>query len=127
MSILLTCKYDGDPIKMKALSCPQLFRHYNSMGKYFGAQGRVNPWPIFLSGRKLNFIRYFVPVIVTCKLPVIFLIISLWELLVTMEHLIKIGQRGSEISMGESVDDGRRQTDRCYTISPPCEPSAQVS
>ena len=47
------------------------------------------------------------------------------------QNLFKIGQLASEIFKFESVDDGRRWTttaaDHWYTISSPCEPSAQVS
>ena len=32
MYVLVTCKYDEDPIKMKALECSQHFPHYNPMG-----------------------------------------------------------------------------------------------
>ena len=42
MSFLVTCKFDDDLIKMKALSCPHLL-HYKSMGKIFDAQGQVTP------------------------------------------------------------------------------------
>ena len=40
--------------KMKALSCPQHFLHYKSMGKKFDAQGQVTPKRIVRSGWKLN-------------------------------------------------------------------------
>ena len=42
-------------------------------------------------------------------------------------HLIKIGQLASEIFKFEILDDDGRTTDHWYTISSPCEPSAQVS
>ena len=53
----------------------------------------------------------------------------------TYKNLIKIGQLASEIFKFESVDDGRQTTmdddgwtmDHWYTISSPCELSAQVS
>ena len=32
MVVLVTCKYEEDPIKMKALGCSQHFPHYNPMG-----------------------------------------------------------------------------------------------
>ena len=32
MDVLVTCKYEEDPIKMKALECSQHFPHYNPMG-----------------------------------------------------------------------------------------------
>ena len=32
MGVLVTYKYEEDPIKMKALECSQHFPHYNSMG-----------------------------------------------------------------------------------------------
>ena len=41
MLVLITCKFDEDPIKMKALSCPQHFLRYKSVGKFFIAQGQV--------------------------------------------------------------------------------------
>ena len=32
MNVLVTCKYEEDPIKMKALECSQHFPHYIPMG-----------------------------------------------------------------------------------------------
>ena len=32
MNVLVTFKYEEDPIKMKALECSQHFPHYNPMG-----------------------------------------------------------------------------------------------
>ena len=47
---------------------------------------------------------------------------------VMLHILIKIGQLASEIFNFKNVDDDDRRTaDHWYTISSPCEPSAQVS
>ena len=59
----------------------------------------------------------------------IFPIISLWELLVAMETRVLIWtapKLASEIFKFESVDS-RLTTGYWYSISPPCEPLAQVS
>ena len=32
MDVLVTCKYEEDPIKMKLQECSQQFPHYNPMG-----------------------------------------------------------------------------------------------
>ena len=39
MDVLVTCKYEEDPIKMKALECSQHFPHYIPMGA-IGCHGR---------------------------------------------------------------------------------------
>ena len=41
MPVLITCKFDEDPIIMKALSCLQHFFHYKPMGKIPLAQVQV--------------------------------------------------------------------------------------
>ena len=41
MDILLTCKYEEDPIKMKALECSQHFPHYTLMGAIRTMETRV--------------------------------------------------------------------------------------
>ena len=44
MDVLVTCKYEEDPIKMKALEWTQHFPHYNSMVA-METSGRI--WPNF--------------------------------------------------------------------------------
>ena len=38
---LVTCEFDDDPIKNKAIIVSTTFLHYKSMGKFFDAQGCV--------------------------------------------------------------------------------------
>ena len=40
VAVLVTCKNEKDPIKMKVLECSQHFSHYKSMGIFPEAQGR---------------------------------------------------------------------------------------
>ena len=44
MDVLVTCKYEEDPIRMKALEWTQYFPHYNSMVA-METRGRI--WPNF--------------------------------------------------------------------------------
>ena len=50
MYVLVTCKYEEDPIKMKALECSQHFPHYNPMGASVAMDTRV----LIRSGPKPN-------------------------------------------------------------------------
>ena len=43
MYVLVACKNEEDPIKMKALECSQDFSHYKSMGIFRFGQGQVTP------------------------------------------------------------------------------------
>ena len=78
MDVLVTCKYEEDPIKnegarvdttlysnfsdaqgqiklkMKALECSQDFSHYKSMGIFPDAQGQLTPQSLVRSGRISN-------------------------------------------------------------------------
>ena len=47
MDVLVTCKYEEDPIKMKALEWTQHFPHYNPMGaiRCHGHQSSDPIWP----------------------------------------------------------------------------------
>ena len=51
MAVLVTCEFDGDPVKMKVLSYIQQFLYYKSMGKMLVSQGQVTPKLIVLSGQ----------------------------------------------------------------------------
>ena len=53
--------------KMKALSCPQHFLHYKSMGKNFNAQGQVTPKkrPTLPD---IELVQDFMPVLITCNI-----------------------------------------------------------
>ena len=65
MLVLFICKFDEEPTKMKALSCPQHFLYYKSMGKHFIAQGQVTQIrPIWL---KTKLVQYFMSFLVTSK------------------------------------------------------------
>ena len=54
MVVLVTCKNEEDPIKMKALECEQDFPDYKSMGIVSNAQGQLTPQSGVQSGRNLN-------------------------------------------------------------------------
>ena len=82
MDVLVTCKYEEDPIKnegarvdttlysnfsdaqgqitlvseskMKELECSQDFSHYKSMGIFHDAQGQLTPQSLARSGRISN-------------------------------------------------------------------------
>ena len=58
MDVLVTCKYEEDPIKMKALEWTQHFPHYNSMVA-METSGRI--WPNF------ELIQALIHVLITCK------------------------------------------------------------
>ena len=47
MDVLVTCKYEEDPIKMKALEWSQHFPHYNPMGaiRCHGLKSSDPIWP----------------------------------------------------------------------------------
>ena len=44
MAVLVTCKFDDDPIENEGVT--QYFLHNKETGKIFGAQGRVTPKPV---------------------------------------------------------------------------------
>ena len=54
MYVLVTCKNEGDQIKMKALQCSQDFSHYKSMGIFPNAQGQQTLQSMVGSGRISN-------------------------------------------------------------------------
>ena len=65
MHVLVTCKFEEDPIKMKALERPQHFFHYKSMFSP-DAQGQLTPQSIISSGQfELN--QDFMVVFVACQ------------------------------------------------------------
>ena len=43
MVVLVTCKNEEDPSKMKALEWSQHFSHYKSMGIFSNPQGQLTP------------------------------------------------------------------------------------
>ena len=47
MVVLLTCKDEEDPIKMKALECQQDFPHYNPIGAAICCHGNQSSDPIW--------------------------------------------------------------------------------
>ena len=67
MPVLVTSKFDEDPIKTERASLETSFSHYMSMGNYSDAQGQLNSivsgpiWP------KFKLIRILMHVLVTCK------------------------------------------------------------
>ena len=67
MPVLVTSKLDEDLIKNERASLETPFSHYKSMGNFSDAQrapNSVGSGPIW---RKLEFVRDFMPVLVTCK------------------------------------------------------------
>ena len=60
MDVLITCKYEEDPIKNEGarrsseLECSQDFSHYKSMGIFPDAQGQITPQSLVRSGRISN-------------------------------------------------------------------------
>ena len=67
MPVLVISKFDEDMIKNERASLETPFFHYKSMGNFFKRSRALNSvgsgpiWP------KLEFIRDFMPVLVTCK------------------------------------------------------------
>ena len=63
--LLVTSKFDKDPIKNKQTSLGTPFSHYKSMGNFSDAQ-----WHLTLYGLiwpKSEYVRDFMPVLITCK------------------------------------------------------------
>ena len=54
MHVLVTCKNEEDPIKMKVLECSQDFSHYKSMGIFPDAQGQLTLQSVVESGQISN-------------------------------------------------------------------------
>ena len=54
MHVLVSCKNEDDPIKMKALEWSQHFSHCKSMGILSDAQGQLTPQSMAGSGRISN-------------------------------------------------------------------------
>ena len=68
MVVLLTCKNEEDPIKMKGLECSQHFSLYKSMGSFSdGAQGQLTPQSLVRSGRISNSFENVMDVIESCN------------------------------------------------------------
>ena len=68
MTVLVTCKFEDDSIKVNALSFGQHFLHYKSIhGKIFhhsrASNSKVNS-PIWL---KIKILQDFMPVLIICK------------------------------------------------------------
>ena len=96
MSVLVTSKFDEDPIKNEQASLETPFSHYKSMGNFSDPQGHsVGSGPIW---PKFKLFRDFMPVLITCKFEknlikkqqrkcgdIVFSIISQWALSVAME------------------------------------------
>ena len=66
MPVLVTSKFEEDPIKNERTSLETPFSHYKSMGNFSDAQGHLTlrEWSILA---KFKLIRDFMPVLVTCK------------------------------------------------------------
>ena len=54
MPVLVTSKFDKDPIKNKRASLETPFSHYKSMGKFSDAQGHLTLLGVVRSGRNSN-------------------------------------------------------------------------
>ena len=51
MPVLVTSKFEEDPIKNERASLETPFSHYKSMGKFSDAQGQLTPLSVVQSGR----------------------------------------------------------------------------
>ena len=63
MVVLVTCKNDEGPLKMKALEWSQHFSDCKSLGIFQTLKGAVRGWLLL----KYKLIRSFMVVLVTCK------------------------------------------------------------
>ena len=54
MHVLVTCKNEGDPIKMNSLERPHIFSHYKSMGIFRFDEGQLTPQPLVRSAQNSN-------------------------------------------------------------------------
>ena len=52
--VLITCKYEKDPIKNSGENVMTSFPHYKSMGIFLYAQGQLTPQSLVQSGRISN-------------------------------------------------------------------------
>ena len=50
MHVILTCKYEMDPLKTAEKKWQQCFSHYKSMGIFSDAQGQLTPQSVVGSG-----------------------------------------------------------------------------
>ena len=103
MSVLIVYKFDEDLIKNKMLSIGQHFPHYKSMGAF---SCHVN--------------HSFDPI---CPKTLFSLSPTPMMLRIKFDEDWPTGLRYIRV---ESVDSGQK-ADHWYTISLPCEPSAQMS
>ena len=56
MHVLVTCKFNEDPIKTECAINRTSFSSNKSMGKFFVTQGQVTSKQIFQSGHNSNFV-----------------------------------------------------------------------
>ena len=54
MYVIVTCKYEMDPIKNSQEKVAHHFSHYKSMGIFSDAQGQLTPLSVVESGRIFN-------------------------------------------------------------------------
>ena len=54
MAVLVTSKFDEDPIKNERASLETLFSHYKSIGNFPEAQGQLTPNSVVQTGRNSN-------------------------------------------------------------------------
>ena len=67
MVVLVTCKKEEDPFKMKALEWAQHFSHCKSKGIFSEAQGQLTPLSVVRYCRNSNSSELLMVVLVTCK------------------------------------------------------------
>ena len=54
MYVLITCKYEKDPIKNSQENVMTVFYHYKSMGIFPDAKGQLTQYSVVRSGRNSN-------------------------------------------------------------------------
>ena len=54
MYVIITCKYEKDPIKKSREKVETSFSHYKPMGIFSEAQGQLTPQSVVQSGRNSN-------------------------------------------------------------------------
>ena len=69
MVVLVTCKNEEDPVKVKVLECLKYFNHYKSMGFFSETQGHITSQSLVRPDRMLISYEICLVVLVTytCK------------------------------------------------------------
>ena len=67
MGVLVTCKNEEDPLKMKVQEWSQQISHCKYMQIFYDAQEKITPQSEVGSNLKFKLIQAFMVVLVTCK------------------------------------------------------------